>query len=460
MDIPRVQYVTTSDGVDIAYSVSGEGPAVVYLQGPPFSHVEREWEVPNYRAYNETLAHRRRLVKLDSRGTGMSQRGLATLTIEGLAADLVAVVDRLELERFAIFAVQAGGLIAIQAARSMPDRVSHLAFMDAYSNGTQYADIPQVAGFLALGRSDWELFAESIAHYFFGWDAGRPARQYAEFLRQCVDQQDGISFFEHIFSLDLTDQLPRLEMPTLVTHHRRSVVPGLETSRLFASRIPNAELLLLNGYWNDPADDYEVVDAALSRLLGQDPPPPLDLSWRRPVDAPPSGTTAAGLVTILFTDIEGSTTLTQRLGDAAAQEIVRAHNEIVREAIGAWSGREIKHTGDGIMASFPLASSALEAAVAIQRGVAAHEPDESTTQLRVRVGLNAGEPVVEGSDLFGTAVQLARRVCDAGEPGSVMVTDVVRQLVAGKGFLFADTGDVALKGFEDPVRLFVVSWEE
>jgi len=219
--------------------------------------------------------------------------------------------------------------------------------------------------------------------------------------------------------------------------------------------MPNAELLLLNGYWNDPADDYVVVDAAISRLLGQDPPPPLDLSVPHPaLAAVPAA--PAGMATILFTDIEGSTTLTQSRGDAAAQEIVRAHNDIVRDALRQNGGAEVKHTGDGIMASFPLASSAIEAAIQVQRGVSAHNEAHADSQFRVRVGLNAGEPVIEGSDLFGTAVQLARRVCDAAEPGTIVVTDVVRQLAAGKGFLFSDTGEVALKGFEDPVRLFAV----
>jgi adenylate cyclase len=110
------------------------------------------------------------------------------------------------------------------------------------------------------------------------------------------------------------------------------------------------------------------------------------------------------------------------------------------------------------MASFPLASSAIEAGIAIQRSVARHNDGTDSTPFRVRVGLNAGEPVVEGTDLFGTAVQLARRVCDAADPDTIVVTDVIRQLAAGKGYLFHDTGDVALKGFEDPVRLYEISW--
>ena len=164
----------------------------------------------------------------------------------------------------------------------------------------------------------------------------------------------------------------------------------------------------------------------------------------------------SGLVTILFTDMEGSTTLTQRLGDDKAQEVLRTHNTIVRDGLKACGGSEIKHTGDGIMASFPTASKALECAVAIQHRFVEHSEANPDVPIRVRVGLNAGEPVAEDEDLFGTAVQLAARVCARAEPGQVLVANVVRELAAGKPFLFSDQGDVVLRGFEDPVRLYEV----
>jgi len=167
----------------------------------------------------------------------------------------------------------------------------------------------------------------------------------------------------------------------------------------------------------------------------------------------------SGLVTILFTDIEASTSLTQRLGDARAQEVLRGHNTIVREALKAHGGFEIKHTGDGVMASFASASQALQCAIAIQQAVAARVEEDCDMPLRVRIGLNAGEPVAEEQDLFGTAVQLARRVCDRAEPGLILVSNVVRELAAGKGFLFSDRGDTVLRGFEDPVRVYEVLWD-
>ena len=131
----------------------------------------------------------------------------------------------------------------------------------------------------------------------------------------------------------------------------------------------------------------------------------------------------------LFTDLESSTALTQALGDEAAQELLGQHNEIVRAAVTSRGGREVKHTGDGIMATFGSAVAAVEAALRIQR-------DLTIRDIRARVGLNAGEPIAEDDDLFGTAVQLAARITGRAEPGEVLVSNVVRELCAGKRLTF------------------------
>jgi class 3 adenylate cyclase len=158
----------------------------------------------------------------------------------------------------------------------------------------------------------------------------------------------------------------------------------------------------------------------------------------------------------MFTDVEGSTLLTQRLGDEGAQKLLREHNETVRGALQSYNGKEIKHTGDGIMASFFSASRAVGCALQIQQTFAARNAANPEDAVRIRIGLNAGEPITEGADLFGTSVQLARRICDRAEPDQVLVSDVVRQLVAGKGFAFEHLGSESLKGFEEPVALYRV----
>jgi class 3 adenylate cyclase len=160
--------------------------------------------------------------------------------------------------------------------------------------------------------------------------------------------------------------------------------------------------------------------------------------------------------TILFTDIEGSTSLTQRLGDAGAMGVLRAHDRIVAEALGRHGGSEVKHTGDGLMAAFPSVVGAIESAVQIQTTLA--EADK-TAGLRVRIGMSAGEPVTERNDLFGAVVQLAARLCSQAEPGSVLVSSTVRDLALGKGFTFRERGSLSLKGFDEPVHAYEVAWQ-
>jgi class 3 adenylate cyclase len=447
-----VQYVTTSDGVSIAYVVRGEGYPVIHMQGQPFTHVQAENHLENYARYNQAVGHNRRAIRFDTRGSGLSQRGIPEFTLDGITEDLIAVADRLELERFAIVGTQAGGLIALNAYRRMPERVSHIAFLDAYPSGVRFGEIPQVRAFMALGGTDWELFTESLAHSFFGWDAGKQARDYAKFLRECVNQDEAMRMFNALFQMDLTDMLPTVKIPTVVLHHSRSIIPDMEAARLLASRLPQTELVLLRGYWNDSQDDLEVVDAAITKLLGGDAARPPSATATR---APSPG----GLVTILFTDVEGSTALTQRLGDVRARELFRKHERITREALAAHGGSEVKTMGDGFMASFGSASGALECAIALERAFAEHNAT-AETPVNVRIGLNAGEPIAEEEDLFGTAVITAARIAAQAKGGEILVSNVVRELVAGRGFMFADRGEALLRGFEDPVRIFEVRWRE
>ena len=170
------------------------------------------------------------------------------------------------------------------------------------------------------------------------------------------------------------------------------------------------------------------------------------------------GSLDPGFRIIFFTDLAGSTEMTQQLGDEAAMGILHVHDTIVRREIGVRGGREVKHTGDGIMASFTSASAAIEGSMAIQRALAAHNQRDAEHPVRVRIGISAGEPVVEGQDFFGAAVQLARRVCDHADPGKILVPAVLRDLCIGKSYRFSDLGEVPLKGFPDPVRLYNVAW--
>ena len=134
------------------------------------------------------------------------------------------------------------------------------------------------------------------------------------------------------------------------------------------------------------------------------------------------------------------------------------HNDIIRRALQARGGNEVKHTGDGIMASFISPKRAVQCAIDIQKDFAVHNANRDHVAIRVRIGLSAGEPVEDNRDLFGACVQLAARACGHAQPGQILAPTSVRDLCMGKGFQFADMGDVALKGFDEPVRLFEVKW--
>jgi class 3 adenylate cyclase len=169
------------------------------------------------------------------------------------------------------------------------------------------------------------------------------------------------------------------------------------------------------------------------------------------------GSLDGGFRTVLFTDIVGSTTMTQTLGDVAAMDLLSVHDEIVRQELLQQNGREIKHTGDGIMASFVSPSNAIECSIAVQKALTDHN-ESAPHPIEVRIGMSAGEPVGQAKDLFGTVVQLASRVCNAAGAGEILVANVVRELCAGKDISFVDRGKVEFKGFADPVQIHAVEW--
>ena len=463
MEPSRIQYATTADGVNIAYAVAGEGMPVISVPPVPWSDLQAEWADPGHRAFYTAVARGMRWIRYDSRGSGSSDRDIPELTadnfIDSLCLDIEAVVDKLGLDSFALAGIAIGGPMAIRFAARHPDRVTKLILWCSSSRLEDVAT-PQGQAMQVLRETDFDLFTETAAHAMIaGWGSGDEARSFAAFMRKSTTPGSPPAVVALESDFDTTADLEAIKCPTLVLHRKEANFPGIQAARYIAARVPDSHLVVLDGGALLPwVGDLDAVVREMDDFLGVESVPPASEPEAQAV-------ASTGMVTILFTDIEGSTTLTQRLGDERAQQIVRAHNTIVRDALKNAGGTEIKHTGDGIMASFPLTSHAVEASVAIQRAAAAHSEANPDDAFRVRAGLNAGEPVAEKSpdghgDLFGSAVQLARRVCDAAPAGSIYVTDVVRQLVAGKGLAFADQGAHDLRGFEDPVTVYEVSWRE
>ncbi len=454
---PRIQYAKTSDGVNIAYYTLGEGIPLVYMPWGALSHIQLEWQFPEARRWAERLAEKRMIVRYDGRGSGLSERNVTDYSLDALLRDLQAVVDRLGLERFALFAPAFSGPVSVAYAARYPERVSHVILWCSFARGSDFWRSPRSQAFTAIRETDWDLYTEAMANNILGRPPSEEeSRRYASFIREAVTQEGQRAFMGAARDFDVADQLPQLRTPTLVLHRRGVTFVEVTLATELASRIPDARLALLEGAAGNPQwGDAEAVLRAINEFLGEDE------DATSVSEAPGVG----AFRTILFTDVEGSTAMTDRLGDAKARDLLHEHERITREALKAHGGSEVKAMGDGFMASFSSATKALECAVALQRAFAAWNAGaQQAAPLRIRVGLNAGEPIAEDDpggrgDLFGTAVNMAARIASKADAGEILVADVVRQLVAGKEFLFNDRGDTELRGFEDPVRLYEVRWE-
>jgi len=309
--------------------------------------------------------------------------------------------------------------------------------------------------FREMAGEDWDRYTLTLASNQLGFREPAMAQSLAILYREAMTPDSLQAFFASLASIDVTQQLPRVQAPALVMYGDQTTGTfQLEWSKEVAAGIPNARLVTfppfdVKAVWDDA--QTHAVEEFLGIADRPAPPPP--------PTPEPEAADAGGLRIILFSDVESNTELLQKLGDDRWRVLLREHERITREQLAAHGGDEIKGTGDGFVASFLSAARAIDCAVAIQRSLAASSAF-AETPLRVRIGLNAGEPIAEDGDLFGTAVSTAARIMGQAQGGEILVSDVVRQLVAGKGFLFTDRGEAALRGFDDPVRLSELRWRE
>ena len=375
---PRIQYAQTTDGVNIAFATYGEGDPFVLAFNPVGSHVQLEWLQPVYRASISSLAAGRTTIRFDHRGVGLSDRDVDDVSLGARVRDIEAVVEHLKLETFELLATENAGHAVITYAARHPERVSRLVLLNCFARGV---DASQTARGEALAgmEGDWELLTDTVGTNSFGLNS-EDGRRYGEFLRACVTHEMWLRLGEVDKDIDVSDLLPLVRSPTLVVRHSGIKWLSMDATRRLAAAIPDARLVVIEGLYPDnPQQLFGAIDEFLGKgeeaTSGAEPPEP------------------SAFRTILFTDVEGSTALTQRLGDARARELLREHERMVRAALKSHGGFEVKTMGDGFMAAFTSATKALECAIAMQRA-------------------------------------------------------------------FADRGETALRGFEDPVRLYEVRWRE
>ncbi len=439
MTEPRIRYCRTHDGISIAFWSIGQGDPIIDVGHPP-THCEMEWRIAPMRAWYERYAARHQFVRFDSRGTGLSTREIDAYSLETMVWDLEAVANALGLDRFTLIGGMNSGAAAIAYAARHPDRVSRLLLWCAYGRGREFFEDPGTRVMRDVVDRDWHMFTETASRSRFGWRADAHSRDYALLWRAAITPRVMSMLWDGLRDVDVMPLVPEIRARALVLQREDR---GADIARRIADGIAGATSMVFPGVSAAPyLENADTVWAAIAPFIGD--------------DVPAASRGRGSIHTILFTDMKRNTELLQRLGDERWRALLREHEGITRARLAANGGNEIKTTGDGFMASFASAADALECAVGLQRAFAERNAGAEQT-IVIRCGLNAGEPIAEDNDLFGTAVTLAARIMSEAIGGEVLVSDVIRQLAAGKWFSFEDRGVRRLRGFDEPVRLWAVA---
>lgn len=436
----QIRFCTTPDGVRIAYAEVGDGNPLVAVSAF-FGHLEFEWNDPDTRAFWEALAVGRRLVRYDKRGTGLSDWNAKDFSIEARVRDLESVIDAVGLDRFDLLGISEGGATSIIYVARHPDRVNRLVLYGAYPRLFQSPKLAEPV--LSLVRSQWGMGSAALAHAFVQSGDPEKVAAFTELQRAAATGDTVAEILGEVAKIDVTGYLEEVQAPTLVVHRKGDPLHPFDLAREMAARIPDARLEPLEGDIYPPwlGDSNAVVDA-IGVFLG---------GVRSSV--PAAGPTAPeGMTAILFADIVDSTSLTERLGDAAFRDRARQLDASLRSIIREHSGTPVegKLLGDGVLAVFTSARRAIEAA--LKCGAAGDDCD-----LPLHLGVHAGDVIREEGNVFGGAVNIAARVAGASTPGEVLVSQTVRDIArTSAGVEFEDRGQRKLKGVEGRQRLFAV----
>ena len=439
--VPETRYVRSSGDVRIAYQVAGEGALDLVFVSGFVSNVESYWEEAYTKPIFERLASFARIAVFDKRGQGFSDRPPDPPTLEQTMDDIEAVIDAAGMERPAFYAISEGGPATALFAASHPERVRALVLYGTWARLTRAADYPEGVplqafdAFAARVDAEWggpvapHVFAPSVA------DDAQFREQWARILRRGAAPRDAGNLLRMYRDADVRDVLPAINAPTLVLHRTGDRLTPIAGGRRLAEAIPGARFVELPG--NDHlvlVDPDQVLDEVEEFLTGE-----------RHVREPDRV-----LATVMFTDIVGSTERAAALGDSGWRDLVGRHDALVRRELERHRGRAVKTLGDGFLATFDGPARGVRCAQAIADGVQA-------LGIEIRAGLHTGECELVGDDVAGIAVHIAARVVRCAEPGEVLASRTVKDLVVGSGIQFAERGEHHLKGVPGEWRLFAAA---
>lgn len=436
--IPETRYAKSGQ-THIAYQVAGDGPIdLVFLPGL-FSQVEVPWEEPGYARFLNRLSSFSRLIPIDARGTGLSDRAPVLPPMEEQVDDVMAVLDAVGSSSAALLGLSQAGPMAVLFAASHPDRTRALVLYAAYASPRQREDYPWgrspqwMDDYDHLIDEKWGsgLFLSQVApsrledHAFRQW--------WGRLERLSYGPGNALAYFRMNAQIDVRPILPTIRVPTLVLQRKDDVYRNPGHASYLAEHIPGAKLVILPGSDHLPyvGDSDVIVDEVQEFLTGVRPAPHHDRV----------------LATVLFTDIVGSTEQVGSLGDAAWTEVLQRHHAAIRKELVRFRGHEIDTAGDGFLATFDGPARAVRCAQAIVETAL-------PIGVRVRAGVHTGEVELAGESVRGIAVHIGSRVASLAGSSEVLVSRTVRDLVAGSGIEFDDRGVHVLKGIPGEWPLF------
>lgn len=434
MDTPDVRYAHSGD-VAIAFQVFGAGPTdVVFL--PFHSNLWCLWQMKVFREFLLRLAESCRVILINTRGTGLSDRPRG-VTIESRMADVLAVMGELEIERCAMLGIADGGATCAVFAASYPERVDRLILHMPVARGTATDDYPwaptreEWLEQLRIDRDHWgerEHLEQMGRMINPQWGDDPEYLDWFVWNQRMAVSPGGAAEFRRIqMETDIADVLPAIRVPTLVLAKER----GAAASGYVADRIPSAQLVMVPGIGGAIHETEEPIQEIEAFLRGESAP-----------DVPDSV-----LATLLFTDLVGSTEHAAAVGDRAWRDLLAEHHSVVRRELARFRGEERDTAGDGFFATFDGPARAIRCAHTIIEGV-------SKLGIEVRAGVHTGECELHEQKVAGIAVSIGARVAGAAQPGEVLVSSTVKDLVAGSGIDFDERGEHELKGVPGVWRLF------
>jgi class 3 adenylate cyclase len=443
MERPDVEFARASDGAYLAYQTFGSGPIDIFWQEEFLAMVDQFWDSPPERALHEGLAEYVRVTIYDRRGIGLSSRNVAPGNLETQVADTLAVLDAQGIERAVFGGILESGATNALLAATYPDRVMALVWVLPSPRTTATPDYPWGVdpGYVEREReilARWGTlrwareFVELNSAVMGGsWATEEYARFLAAASRRTCTPDVAEELTRVWYDTDVRGLLPTIQAPMLLV--TSTADDEMALARSVADAVPRAEIATFPGSFLD-VEDYPAFHAAVRRFIG--------------AERPPLGLDSV-LATVLFTDIVGSTERGAALGDRAWRDLHERHDRIVRNELERYRGREIKRTGDGFLATFDGPARGVHCARAIV-------DEMQGLGIEIRAGLHTGEIELDADDIAGLTVSIGARVSAKAGPSEVLISQTVKDLIAGSGLSFEDAGEHQLKGVPDMWHLYRV----